>query len=190
MIERCMKMINNRVVKSEKSIVFIGFMGVGKTSVGQLVAQKLGRTFVDIDEEIKNKYQMPITDIFKKLGEKSFREKEKNMIKNYAKQTEKVLSLGGGAFMQEEIRETCLENCTVIYLDISWGAWQERLSLLVDSRPVLQGKTLEEIETLFYERQKFYKAHFKIVTDGLTEEELAEQIIASLESEEISGCIF
>src|SRR5699024_1594941 len=114
-----------------------------------------------------------------------FRSKEKNMIRNYAKQEGKVLSLGGGAFMQEEIRDACLVNCTVVHLNISWEAWKERLSLLVDSRPVLQGKTLEEIEALFYERKKIYKAHSKIVTDGLTEVDIADQIIASLESEEI-----
>ena len=190
MVERCMKMINNRVAINEKSVVLIGFMGVGKTSIGQLVAQKLGRKFIDIDEEIENEYQMPVTDIFKKIGEENFREKEKNMIKSYAKQKGKVLSLGGGAFMQEEIRDACLANCTVIHLDISWKYWKERLSLLVDSRPVLQGKTIEEIETLFLERQNFYKGHSKIVTDGLTEEEIAEQIIRGLESKENCGSIF
>jgi len=180
----------NNVVPGGKNIVLIGFMGVGKTTIGRLLAEKLERPFIDIDQEIECEYQMPITEIFSELGEKAFREKEKNMIKNYAKQKQKVLSLGGGAFMQEEIRETCLTNCIVVHLDISWEAWKERLSLLVESRPVLQGKTLEEIEALFHERKKLYKAHSKIVTDGLTEEDIADQIIASLESEEISGSIF
>lgn len=178
------------ITLSGKSVVFIGFMGVGKTSIGQLVAQRLDRTFIDIDAEIENEYQMPVTEIFKKMGEKSFREKEKNMIKSYAKQKWMVLSLGGGAFIQEEIRETCIANCIVVHLDISWEAWKERLSLLVGSRPVLQGKTLEEMESLFDERQKFYKGHSKIITDGLTEEAIADQIIASLSSVENKGSSF
>jgi|SRR5690625_5049416 len=175
---------------TEKNIVLIGFMGVGKTTIGRLLAEKLNRRFIDIDQEIEGEYQMPITRIFSEIGEEAFREKEKNVIKNYCKQKQKVLSLGGGAFMQEEIREACLADCIVLHLDISWKAWKERLNLLVDSRPVLQGKTIEEIETLFLERQNFYKGHSKIVTDGLTEEEIAEQIIKGLESKENCGSIF
>jgi len=182
--------MNNEVVPGGKNIVLIGFMGVGKTTIGRLLAEKIERTFIDIDQEIESEYQMPITEIFSELGEKAFREKEKNVIKNYCKQKQMVLSLGGGAFMQEEIRETCLTNCIVLHLDTSWEAWKERLSLLVDSRPVLQGKTLEEIEALFHERKKLYKAHSKIVTDGLKEEDIADQVMASLEGEEISGSIF
>ncbi len=182
--------MNNEVVPGGKNIVLIGFMGVGKTTIGRLLAEKLERPFIDIDQEIESEYQMPITEIFSELGEKAFREKEKNVIKNYCKQKQKVLSLGGGAFMQEEIRETCLANSIVVHLDISWEAWKERLSLLVESRPVLQGKTLEEVEVLFYERQSFYKGHTQIITDGLTEEDIADQVMASLEGEEISGSIF
>src|SRR5699024_1162705 len=184
------QIMNNEVVPGGKNIVLIGFMGVGKTTIGRLLAEKIERTFIDIDQEIESEYQMPITEIFSELGEKAFREKEKNAMKNYCKQKLMVLSFAGRAFMQEEIRETCLTNCIVLHLDTSWEAWKERLSLLVDSRPVLQEKTLEEIEALFHERKKLYKAHSKIVTDGLKEEDIADQVMASLEGEEISGSIF
>ncbi|UOQ91990.1 shikimate kinase [Halobacillus shinanisalinarum] len=165
----------------EKSIVFVGFMGVGKTTIGRLVAKKLHRSFIDVDQEIENKYQMPTSEIFKTIGEKAFRKEEKNTITTCCQQRLKIISLGGGAFLQEEIRNVCLTNCIVFYLDISWDSWKERLSMLVDSRPVLQGRTIEEIETLFHERKDSYSDHnSKLMTDQLDEEEVADYITESL----------
>lgn len=176
-------MDSNQAELYGRNIVLIGFMGAGKTTVGQILASKLGRAFIDIDQEIEKAYQMPITEIFSEMGEEVFREKEKNMISDYCKETGKVLSLGGGAFIQEEIRQACLMNCIVCHLAISWEAWEERMGVLVDSRPVLQGKTTEEVKALFLERQQLYADnHFQINTDKLTEEEVAEEIIACLEN--------
>ncbi|TWI54087.1 shikimate kinase [Halalkalibacter nanhaiisediminis] len=174
-------MTNNHVSPREKSIVFIGFMGVGKTTIGKLVAQKLYRTFIDIDEEIEKEYGMPTQQIFQKIGEKAFREKEKSLIQKFCTQKLKIISVGGGAFLQKEIRDICLTNCTVIALDISWDSWKERLNVIIDSRPVLQGRSMEEIEELFYKRQEIYSAHnSKLVTDNLNVEEIADYITDSL----------
>lgn len=171
---------NERALR-EKSIVFIGFMGVGKTTIGRLVAKKLYRSFIDIDEVIEQKYQMPVPEIFKTIGEKEFREKEKQLIQHYAQQKLKIISVGGGAFMQEEVRETCMANCIIFYLDITWDSWKERLHMIVDNRPVLQGRSLEEIEELFNKRKMIYSDHSsKMVTDQLNEEEVAEYITDSL----------
>lgn len=171
---------NERALR-EKSIVFIGFMGVGKTTIGRLVAKKLYRSFIDIDEVIEQEYQMPVPEIFKTIGEKEFREKEKQLIQHYAQQKLKIISVGGGAFMQEEVRETCMANCIIFYLDITWDSWKERLHMIVDNRPVLQGRSLEEIEELFNKRKMIYSDHSsKMVTDQLNEEEVAEYITDSL----------
>src|SRR5690625_4686764 len=165
----------------EKSIVFIGFMGVGKTTIAKLVASKLYRDFIDIDEEIEKEFDMPTTDIFNKYGEVFFRKKEKEYVLHYCKQPLKVISLGGGAFMQEEIRNTCLEHSIVFYLDISWDSWKERLHMLIDSRPVLQNKSIEDIETLFHERKKTYEEHNSaFITDNIDAEEVADYIIDSI----------
>src|SRR5690625_1814071 len=120
-------MLSDRTSIREKSLVFIGFMGVGKTTVAQLVAKKLYRDFIDIDEEIEKEFNLPTTEIFKQIGEKKFREKEKEYVLHYCKQPLKVISLGGGAFMQEEIRKACLEHSIVFYLDISWDSWKEQI---------------------------------------------------------------
>ncbi|OIJ14041.1 shikimate kinase [Anaerobacillus arseniciselenatis] len=174
-------MNNNKMALREKSIVFIGFMGAGKTTVGQLVAQKLYRTFIDIDQEIEKEYGMPTSEIFKTVGEKTFREREKELISNFSQQKLKIISVGGGAFLQKEIQEICLTNCIVFYLDVSWSSWKERLNILIDSRPVLQGRSLEEIEELFNKRQNTYSLHnSKFTTDNLEVEEVADYIIESL----------
>lgn len=174
-------MENNQMSLREKSIVFIGFMGAGKTTVGQLVAKKLYRSFIDIDQEIEKEFEMPTSEIFKTFGEETFREKEKNMIDLFSKQKLKIISVGGGAFLQEEIRNICLSNCIVFYLDISWDSWKERLNILIDSRPVLQGRSLEEIEELFNKRQNTYSFHnSKLNTDNLESEEIADYLIESL----------
>jgi shikimate kinase len=176
-------MINNKMSLREKSIVFIGFMGVGKTTIGELVAKKLYRDFVDIDKEIEKEYNMPTSEIFKTVGEKVFREKEKSIINHFSNQRLKIISVGGGAFLQEEIRKICLSNCIVFYLDLSWESWKERISLIIDSRPVLQGRTLDEIEELFYSRQEIYSQHHsKVETDNLDIESVADFIVDSLKT--------
>src|SRR5690625_4390268 len=174
-------MQTDRTSVKEKSLVFIGFMGVGKTTVAQLVAKKLYRDFIDIDMEIEKEYNMATTEIFKLIGEEKFREKEKEYVLHYCKQPLKVISLGGGAFMQEEIKEACLEHSIVFYLDISWDSWKDRLHMLVDSRPVLQDKSIEDIHTLFNERKSLYEEHnSKLVTDDFNVEEVADYIIDSV----------
>ncbi len=165
----------------EKSIVFVGFMGVGKTTIGKLVAEKLDRDFIDVDEEIEKEFGMPPRQIFETYGEKTFREREQSLSISLSEQPLYVISLGGGAFLNKEIREACLDNCIVVFLDLSWDSWKERISLIIDSRPVLQNKSLEEIEELYYSRQKAYSHHhLKIQTDHMNEEEAADSIIESL----------
>jgi shikimate kinase len=156
-------------------------MGVGKTTIGKLAAKKLNRPFIDVDEEIEKEYNMPVSQIFKKIGEKAFREKEKLYISNLTEQNQTIISVGGGAFLQDEIRQLCLASCIVIYLDLSFERWKERLDLIIETRPVLQGKSTNEIEELFYKRQEVYsKHHLKIHTDSKNADQIADEIVHTL----------
>ncbi|WP_257985082.1 shikimate kinase [Bacillus sp. T33-2] len=153
-------------------------MGAGKTTVGELIAQKINRKFIDVDAEIEKEYNMPVSQIFSQIGEKAFREKEKDFITKISRNKSLVISLGGGAFLQDEIRKICLSSCIVLFLDISWENWKERISLLIDSRPVLQGKSAGEIKQLFDDRQEIYSHHhLKVQTDNRDACEVAECII-------------
>lgn len=176
--------MTNHVPLQEQNIIFIGFMGVGKTTIGQKVSERLNRTFIDIDEEISKEFGMAIPEIFKEYGEKTFREKEKEYVEYYTNQRFKVISMGGGAFLQDEIRDMCLKSSIVFFLDMTWDSWKERIDMLIDSRPVLQNRSLEEIEALFYERKSIYNAHhFRIEIDNQSSEEAADNIIGLLELE-------
>lgn len=158
-------------------------MGAGKTTVGRILADKLYRDFLDADHEIEKIYGMPVTEIFSKLGEPKFRQIERDFIIGICENCRlKVVSLGGGAFMQEDIRKACLSTSIVFFLDLAWKSWKDRVHLIMDrSRPVLHQKSMEEIEQLFYTRQKAYSLNNSTVsTDDSDPEEVADYIIETL----------
>ncbi|QQK82064.1 shikimate kinase [Salicibibacter cibi] len=164
-------------------------MGSGKTMIGEALAKKLNKPFADIDKIIEEKESMPITEIFKKEGEAAFRAKEKMEIANYLSASSAgnaIISVGGGAFLQEEVRDICMKNTTVIFLHISWTAWLERLDMLVETRPVLHGRTISEIRTLYDDRQTIYdQHHYRVTVDGLDPEEASDKIISALQGKSI-----
>lgn len=166
----------------ERNIVLTGFMGVGKTTIGKIVADRLYRDFLDADHEIERRHGMPVSEIFKTMGEPKFRRMEREYIIDLCENTRlKIISLGGGAFMQEEIRKACLSTSIVFFLDLSWDSWKDRIHLIMDNRPVLQAKSMEEIEQLFYSRQQAYSLNNSTVkTDNLDPGEVADQIIRTL----------
>ena len=89
--------------------------------------------------------------------------------------------LRGGAFQQEEIRKKCLEHCFVIFLDLRWENWKQRMDLLIENRPVLHNRTIEEMKQLFNERKSIYAFHhLKVETDNRSAEETADYIVEML----------
>ncbi|MDX2082862.1 MAG: shikimate kinase [Rickettsiales bacterium] len=102
----------------KKIITLIGLMGVGKTTLGAKLANALGYYFIDLDQEIEDRENKNINDIFSKNGEKYFREVEKNLIKEIILRDENiVLSLGGGAYINDETRKILKEKSLVIWID-------------------------------------------------------------------------
>ena len=94
----------------KKQIVLIGMMGSGKTTVGKQLAEILDWTFIDLDEEIEERENKKISQIFNDNGEQYFRKKEKETIKEFVNLEKTILSLGGGAFEDEETQRLLKEK--------------------------------------------------------------------------------
>ena len=119
-----------------KAVVFTGMMGSGKTSAGRLLAEKLGLQFVDIDEQIEKREGCSISEIFQQKGEIYFRKKESDVIRKSLFDNV-VISLGGGAFEDENTREFLLSNAVVIYLKTSAEVILKRIQN-TNVRPLLK----------------------------------------------------
>ena len=142
----------------KSNLVLTGFMGTGKTSIGKLLAEKLGRCFVDLDQKIEQDTGMTVPQIFEKYGEKYFRELEKNAVKEVAARKNLVIATGGGTVKDEEnIR--LLKNSGVMVCLTTEPEEIFRRTERRGERPVLDSgdeDRLNTIKKLLAERQKFY----------------------------------
>ncbi len=124
---------------SGRPIVLVGLMGVGKSTVGRRLAQRMKLDFVDADHEIEHAAGMTIAEIFERFGEAHFRDGERRVIARLIDGTPKVIATGGGAFMQAETRDLILAQALAIWLDASPDVLAERVRRR-DTRPLLRGK--------------------------------------------------
>jgi shikimate kinase/3-dehydroquinate synthase len=132
-------MISSNNNSEKKIIALIGIMGSGKTTIGSKLARKLGFYFIDLDHEIEDRKQKSIAQIFKYEGEASFRKIEKEIVKEIIGRDETiVLSLGGGAFMDKEIRELIKRNAISVWLYADLEVLLQRVSSK-NTRPLLNG---------------------------------------------------
>ena len=104
-------------MKTKENLVFLGMMGSGKSSIGMLVAKKLKLNFIDIDNEIENKVGTTISKMFEHKGEDFFRKVEEKVTLKNLKLHSSVISLGGGAFMNENIRKEVLKSHISFWLN-------------------------------------------------------------------------
>ena len=157
-------------------------MTVGKTTLGRIVAKRQGIEFADIDENIEKKNSMTIGDIFKKKGEKFFRiEEEKESLK-FLKKNNCVIALGGGSFMNKNIRESVLKNSISIWLDNNIKVLEKRAKW-TNKRPLLKNENkLKKLDNLYNQRKAIYKlANYKITCDKLSKENIIDKIISLYE---------
>ena len=169
-------------MKSKENLIFLGMMGSGKSSVGLLVAKKLKYNFIDIDNEIEINLKKSIRKIFKEEGEGHFREIEEKITLKKLKMNNTVISLGGGAFINKNIRKEILKNHLSFWLN-----WDDKILLnrIKNSRkrPLAINATDAELINLIKKRSNIYsKALYEIKCDNLTKSEIVNKIVKIYET--------
>lgn len=160
----------------KRNIIFIGFMGTGKSTVGALLAERLGWTWVDTDQRIEAEEGRPISELFEKEGENYFRQRETETLQSLLQNHCQVITTGGGIVLSPKNRELMRENGWVVALTASADEIIRRLSG-DGTRPLLQGSLAERVKKLLKERDGLYDfAHFKVDTTGKTVEDVIHEI--------------
>ena len=167
----------------ERSIVLVGLMGAGKTTVGRRVAQKLGLSFVDADHEIEAAAGETIPEIFERHGEAAFREGERRVIARLLEDGPQVLATGGGAFMDATTRANIAARGVSIWLRADLDVLMRRVSRR-NNRPLLkQGDPRATMERLINERYPVYaEADITIESVEGPHEIVVDDVIARLEA--------
>ena len=162
---------------SGENIVLTGFMGTGKSTVGRLVAQRLGRDHVDTDALIESRHGR-IADLFAEHGEDHFRRLEREVAAELAERSGLVVSTGGRTMLDPENQATLGATGVVVCLSASVGELVERLRHEALQRPLLHdGDPAERIASLLAERSEGYERFPQVQTDGRTPDEVADAVI-------------
>ena len=139
------------------SVVLCGFMGCGKTAIGQLAAKQLGMAFVDADQYIEERAGMKVSEIFQRYGEEGFREREHQAMKELAGRPGCITAAGGGALTFRRNVEVIRKRAHIIYLDTPFQDCYGRIMGDV-SRPLAAGSSREELEALYQKREGLYRS--------------------------------
>lgn len=171
------------------NIVLAGFMGTGKTTVGQLVAEQLGRTFVDTDAEIERREGISVPGIFARDGEAYFRSKERALAAELAQQNGFVIATGGGMIVNEGVRRILLDSAVCVCLTASPDVILERVGgeSAAQARPLLRSDDVRaRIIALLNERAPAY-AHlpYHVDTSARSPAEVAAAVAAIASSEQL-----
>ena len=162
---------------SNKNLVFLGMMGSGKSSIGNLVSKKLDLHFVDIDNLIIEKAGMTISEIFEKKGENYFRNLEEKITLKCLKKIKNVISLGGGGFINTKVRKEILANHFSFWLNWDDSVLIKRIKN-TKKRPLAFNSSDQELKKIIKNRSKIYSdAQFKINCNKLTKTEIVKNIV-------------
>ena len=162
----------------KKNLVLTGMMGVGKSTVGKNLAQKLSCNFVDIDRTIESKEGSTINLIFKNKSESYFRKLENEISLEKLKEKNTVISLGGGAFLNKSIRREVKNTSVSFWLDVDVSELIKRLKKN-KKRPLLYNKNLNvTVNKIYLERKKTYsEADFRIKCNFLGPDKIVDKIL-------------
>jgi shikimate kinase len=166
-------------------IYLIGYMGSGKSTVGELLAERMKLNFIDFDKYIERETGKTITEIFDTTGEEKFRELEHQHLKKLLRQDDVVVSLGGGTPCFYNNIELINKSGISVYLEMNVDSLVKRLSKARNKRPLIHDLNETElryfIEANLEKRKMIYEqAHFSIKTSDLSLEKIVEEIKLSI----------
>ena len=164
-------------MKSKENLVFLGMMGSGKSSIGLIISKKLKLNFFDIDRVIENDQKMRVSKIFEIKGEDFFRQVEKKITLNILRNRKGVIALGGGAFLNQDIKKEVLKNHLSFWLNWEINTLINRIK---DSkkRPLALNSNKNELVEIIKKRSIIYsKALYKINCENLSKHQIAKKII-------------
>ncbi|MDT8363573.1 MAG: shikimate kinase [Nitrosomonas sp.] len=148
------------------NIILIGLMGAGKTTIGKVLANSMGRTFIDSDHEIQQRTGVDIPVIFEFEGEEGFRKREAEVLQVVTPLPNIVLATGGGAVLREENRELLRKSGIVIYLRVPVNELKRR-TRFDKNRPLLQTDNPQaRLIELFNQRDPLYQQTAHIILDS------------------------
>ncbi|GAB4071509.1 shikimate kinase [Ancylobacter sonchi] len=164
-----------------RSIVLVGMMGAGKSSVGKRLAKRLGLPFSDADVEIEQAAGMTIPEIFAHHGEPAFRDGEKRVIARLLEAGPMVLATGGGAWMNADTREMVDRHGVAVWLKADFDVLMRRVRRR-DDRPLLRTADPEgTLAGLMEQRYPVYAgAHVTVVSHDVPQEVMVETVIDAL----------
>jgi shikimate kinase len=172
------------------SIALIGFMGTGKTAVGKLLAEKLGKGFIEMDAMIEKKAGKPIPDIFRDEGEIAFRELEINVTREVAGRNNAVIACGGGIVLNKINIDRLGKECVIVCLAASLAVILKRTSTDKDGRPLLAvNDRTRQVKELMAFRRPYYErsADITVNTSRLTPSTIVRKIIEKVKEHESFG---
>jgi shikimate kinase len=164
-----------------RSIVLVGMMGAGKSSIGRRLAQRLGLSFIDADAEIEAAAGMTIAEIFATYGEPDFRSGEARVIARLLDEGPQVLATGGGAYMNENTRASIRQKGISVWLKADFEVLMRRVKRRSADRPMLQGDPAERVRHLMDERYPVYaEADTVVMSRDVPHETIVNEIVAAL----------
>ena len=169
-------------MKLKENIVFLGMMGSGKSSIGFLISKRLEMEFFDIDQCIENELDTKISKIFKEKGESYFRNIEEKITLQILKKKGIVVALGGGAFLNKNIRKEVIKNHFSIWLQVNSKTLIKRLRN-TKNRPLALKATKEELIDLIKKRSNFYsRALYKVICNNKSKTQIINKVISIYEN--------
>jgi len=164
-------------MKSNKNLVLLGMMGSGKSIIGYLLSKNLNIEFMDVDEIIEKEERCKISEIFEKRGEIKFRKIEEKVTLKLLESNKKIISLGGGGFINDNIRNEVLLNHISFWLNWDNTTLINRIKRS-KKRPIAFNSTENEIKKLISERSKIYSiANNKINCEKFSKNEIVKKIL-------------